>query len=295
MNDSIQFVTPGDHRPLVYEGETDADGRWTDGVLRTENGDVSFAVENRIPRFSPDAATFYDDEKSRNEVFRKGGIDPDTFIEEHWEHKLKRPLLPDEDEERYRRIAATVDPIVEIGSGPGGGLASRLLEFNPEAHVIMCDLSLWVLRKWQQFARRKGVWPNLRFAQFDATRIPIASDSVPVVTSVCGITSSSVAKTPKEVFRILQPGGTFHARESVGEARTTSESPPDALELLHERFDWFNIDLRALLIDAGFEQLDVRTMSREAFNPGEGSLADFGEKHKLEMHMQLFRIEAVKP
>ena len=83
MNDSIQFVTPGDHRPLVYEGETDTDGRWTDGILRTEDGDVSFPVEDGIPRFCPDAASFYDDEKSRHEVFRKNSIDPDRFIEQN--------------------------------------------------------------------------------------------------------------------------------------------------------------------------------------------------------------------
>lgn len=293
MSNPLQFVTPGAHRPLVYQGETHADGRWTDGVLRTEDGDASFPVEGGIPRFCPDAASFYDDEKSRNEVFLKNSIDPDRFIEEQWAEELARSLLPGEDEEWYRRIASTVGPIVEIAAGPGGGMTPRLLQLNPEASVVMNDVSFWLLREWQRLARREGIWPNVRFAQFDAARMPIASDSVPVVTSVCGIVCSSVTKTAKEVFRVLQPGGTFQARESVGEARTTSGSPPDALELLHEKYDWFDIDLRALLSDAGFERVDVHTLSREAL-PGDTGLAGFADKHGLELHTQLLRIEAVK-
>jgi len=289
----LQFVTPGDHRRLVYEGETDAGGRWTDGVLRTEAGDVSFPVEDGIPRFPGQVASGWDDEEARNDELRKGGVeDPDTLIEDNYEVDRTRF------EDMVRRILQADGPIVEIAVGPGGGVAPLLLDLKPDAHVVMNDLGLWPLREWQKLARRKGCWPNLCFAQFDATQMPIASDSVPTVASQSGITNVTPSRHTalQEVFRVLRPGGTFYGWEADIDVQTTPASPPDAMETFKKTFpDSLGFHFEPALHKIGFRVIEMHPTGRSRAIPGDSDLGDFAEQYKTDAYLVGYRIEAAKP
>jgi SAM-dependent methyltransferase len=293
MSNTLKFVTPGDHRPLVYEGETDADGRWTDGVLRTEDGDVSFPVEDGIPRFPGQVASGWDDEKVRNEELRKGGVeDPDRLIESNY--KADRSRF----EDTVRRILQADAPRVELAVGPGGGVTPLLLDLDPNAHVVMNDLGLWPLREWQKLARRKGCWPNLRFAQFDATHMPIASDSLLTVVSQNGITNVVPSRHAalQEVFRVLRPGGTFFGWEGDIDVQTTPESPPDAMETFRKTFlDSLGFHFESALHEIGFRVIEMHPTGRSRAIAGDSDLGDFAQQYKMDAHLVGYRIEAVKP
>ena len=293
MNSPIQFVTPSDHRKLVYEGKTDSSGRWTDGVLHTKDGDVSFPVEDGIPRFPSQVASGWDDEQVRNEELRKAGVeDPDTVIDRNY--KADRSKL----EDMVRRILQADEPIVEIAVGPGGGVAPLLLDLEPNARVVMNDLGLWPLREWQKLARRKGCWPNLRFAQFDATQMPIASNSVPTVVSQHGITNVTPSRHAalQEVFRVLRPGGTFYGWEGDVDVQPTAESPPDAMETFKKTFpDSLGFHFEPALHEIGFHVIEMQPTGRSRAIPGDSGLGDFAEQYKMDAHLVGYRIEAVKP
>jgi len=295
MSDPLQFVAPGDHRPLVYEGEIDAGGHWTDGVLRTENGDVSFPVEDGIPRFHLDNDG-WDDEELRNRDLRKAGVeDPDAIIERNWDGMTGSDWVR-KHEDQLRRVLETGGPIIEIAAGPGGGMTSMLLTLDPRASVVMNDIGLWPLRQWQRLARRKGCWPNLRFAQFDATRMPITSNSIPVVVSWGGISNVHRSdRALREVLRILRRGGRFFGIESQCSIQVTAQSLPEALDAFHAEFPSEKTDFQALLASIGFSPINVSYESERPVIPGEGGLADFAEKYKVDARLRFYRIEAVKP
>lgn len=289
----VQFVTPGDRRTLLYDGEKGADSHWSDGVLRTEEGDMSFPVEDGIPRFRSDNPSWWDDEKARARQFRKSGIDADTLAERNWSGNVKRHTS--KYESWLRPFLEIEGPIVEIGVGPGAGAAPIILKAKPDANIVINDLGCWPLREWQKLARRKGCWPNLRFAQFDATQMPIASNSVPAVVGWGVLFDVSIEKTPREVFRVLRPGGIFGLMEGLPEMQLTSESPPNAHDLFHEAFPFWNTDFKALLTDVGFRAVDVRRGRRRAIIPNEGGLADFADKYRVDMQIQFYLVQGEKP
>jgi ubiquinone/menaquinone biosynthesis C-methylase UbiE len=295
VGNQLQFVTPGDHRPLVYEGETDADGRWTDGVLCTEAGDVSFVVEDAIPRFCPDNPSRVDNEEVRTRCFRRMKTDPDTFVERICLESMERDTS--KHEEWLRPLLQIEGPIVEIGAGPGGGATSIILKAKPDADIVTNDLAFWHLHEWQKFARRQGCWPNLRFAQFDATRMPIASDSVPAVVGWRSLSSCSVdsEKVLREVFRVLRPGGIYSGLEPQIEIELTPESPPNAQELFREAFPSLSTDFGALLTRVGFLAVETRPAGREPVTSTKGKDAEFAERHKVDRYVQWRLIQGRKP
>ena len=296
MSNPIQFVTPDDHRTLVYEGETAADGRWTDGVLRTEKDDVSFPVEDGIPRFCPDGASLWDNKEKRNEDLRRAGVDdPDMLIERNWGNRVRSDSFG-RNKDLFCRALETGGPILEVAVGPGGGMAPMLLELDPQASIMMNDFGLWPLREWQRLARRTGCWPNVRFAQFDATRMPIASGSVSAVLSWGGVSNIYQRdQALREVLRILRPGGTLFGVDPQSRIQVTAHSLPGALDAFRAAFPSEGMEYPELLAEIGFDPVNVSDESERPIIPGEGGLADFAEKYKVDVKLQFYRIEAVKP
>lgn len=50
-----------------------------------------------------------------------------------------------------KRIASCDGIILEIGAGPGGGYMPYILKANPDATVIISDLSPTVVHEWKLF------------------------------------------------------------------------------------------------------------------------------------------------
>ena len=175
------FVVPGSDDRLRFEGETDPDGRWTDGSLQTDAGDVVFRVEGGIPRFHTGHGFGWDDDEARERQFKKMGVDPDRLIERNYDYMVNQWPEYDGYEKWIEKIAATDGPILELAVGPAGGLTPLILQKNPSAALVMSDIGFWPLRQWQLFAAREPRWPNLRFAQIDATDMPLREGSVAAV------------------------------------------------------------------------------------------------------------------
>ena len=283
----LRLVTPGDHRELFYEP---ASGGYS---LRTADGDACFPIEDEIPLFCPVPAVDEAFEKRVIQDLRGTELTVDSLIEQQWTN-TEHPT-PTDDVAGLREAMLLGGPILDVASGPGGGLAAFALRLDTNAEVVMNDISLWPLRRWQKLARRKGCWPNLRFAQFDARTMPLASNTVPVVVSRCGISETADGYAViSEIFRVLRPGGRFQAAESMPEIRGTANSVPGFREACRHRFQ-FVPDYGEALRDAGFESIRVNATGGRPIVPGEGALADFTEEFKVDVYLRECSLTATKP
>lgn len=63
-----------------------------------------------------------------------------------------------------KQIASCDGIILEIGAGPGGGYMPYILKANPDATVIVSDLSPTVVREWKLFLDKSLDSPNIYYA-----------------------------------------------------------------------------------------------------------------------------------
>ena len=61
-----------------------------------------------------------------------------------------------------KQIASCDGIILEIGAGPGGGYMPYILKENPDATIIISDLSPTVVREWKSFLDKSLDYPHRR-------------------------------------------------------------------------------------------------------------------------------------
>ena len=108
-----------------------------------------------------------------------------------------------------KQIAFCNGIILEIGVGPGGGYMPYVLKENPEATVIISDLSPTVVREWKSFLDKSLDSPNIYYSAFDFCNMPFEDNSIDIISDgrSIGNCEGIKAKAPKEAFRVLKPGG----------------------------------------------------------------------------------------
>ena len=86
-----------------------------------------------------------------------------------------------------KQIASCDGIILEIGAGPGGGYMPYILKANPDATVIISDLSPTVVREWKSFLDKSLDSPNIYYADFDFCNIPFKDNSIDIISDGGGI------------------------------------------------------------------------------------------------------------
>jgi len=157
-----------------------------------------------------------------------------------------------------KRITEHGGLILEIGAGPGGGFMPCILKTNPDAIVIVNDLSPTVVREWKHFLDRELDSPNIHYAAFDFCDIPFCDNGIDVVSDGGGIGNAegSKGKALKEVYRVLKPGGLLVTSTGFVTKETLTVLPEHAQkELMEKRPDVF-ADLYEQTVLAGFKKID---------------------------------------
>lgn len=163
-----------------------------------------------------------------------------------------------------RRIAENGGLILELGAGPGGGFVPYILRADPDASIIINDISPTVVQEWKKLLDKELDSPNLGYAAFDFCHIPFRDSCIDVVSDRAGIGNMATAKggigdkglALKEVYRILKPDGMLVTTVGFVTRETLAGLPEQAQKvLLEKRPDIFE-DLYEEAVLAGFRKID---------------------------------------
>ena len=163
-----------------------------------------------------------------------------------------------------RRIAETGGLILEIGAGPGGGFAPYILRANPDASIIISDMSPTVVREWKKYLDKELDSPNLGYAAFDFCQLPFRDGCIDVVSDHGGIVNAVTATGKignkgaalREAYRVLKPDGLLVTTAGFVTKDTLAALPEQVQKvLLEKRPDIFE-DLYEETALTGFRKID---------------------------------------
>lgn len=148
--------------------------------------------------------------------------------------------------------------VLDLGSGGGIDVLLSARRVGPTGFVYGLDMTDDMLELARENQRTAGI-ENVEFRKGEIENIPLPDASVDVIISNCVINlSADKPRVLAEAFRVLKPGGRFAVSDIV-----VRGSVPAALR--HSVELWIGCvagaleeaEYRELLVDAGFEQVDI--------------------------------------
>ncbi len=98
--------------------------------------------------------------------------------------------------------------VLDLASGTGD-LADRFSDLvGPDGLVLMTDINAAMLARGRDRMADRGHAGNLAYAQVDAEQLPLAEDSVDLVTIAFGLRNvTDKPRALEAMYRVLKPGG----------------------------------------------------------------------------------------
>lgn len=179
------------------------------------------------------------------------------WIEQNWKSSRENAYM---DRDRIGKQIASCDGIIlELGAGPGGGFMPYILKENPDAAIIISDLSPTVVREWKSFLDKALDSPNLYYAVFNFCHMPFKDNSIDVISDGGGIGNceeGTKAEALKEAFRVLKPDGKLITATGFVTKETLAALPEEAQRVLTEKRPDVFEDLYEDTVLAGFSKID---------------------------------------
>lgn len=156
--------------------------------------------------------------------------------------------------------------VLDLGSGGGIDVLLSAKRVGPSGFAYGLDMTDEMLQLAEQNKAKAGA-ENVKFLKGNIEDIPLPDNTVDVVISNCVINLSvDKAKTLREAFRVLKPGGRFAVSDVVVMGRLPEETRKDMEAYVGcvagalERDEY-----ETLLRDAGFESVEFQTTREYSF------------------------------
>jgi arsenite methyltransferase len=169
------------------------------------------------------------------------------------------------------------ETVLDLGSGGGIDVLLSAKRVGPTGKAYGLDMTDEMLALAEENRKKAGA-VNVTFLKGEIERIPLPDSSVDVIISNCVINlSADKAQVLREAFRVLKPGGRFAVSDVV-----VRGDLPDVVRRNMEL--WVGCvagalgerEYRALLADAGFEQIDLEVTREYALDDAAAFLEGSG-------------------
>ncbi len=227
---------------LSYEGSWDGDF-WDTGTLK--NNDVSYRIDKGITRFVAENMETWGDSKSvessLSSYLELNKMNIDDYVHSIFKayYDNEKALL--ENKSWIDEINYNDNHILEIACGPSGGLSPLILKQNPNAKIVMNDLSFFILNQWN-LIKKKYDFRNLYFSLFDLTNSPLKDKTFDIITSVLAFESTSnPSKAIQESYRMLKQDGILYSKNFEFTKNTIKQFTPNLFKAIKQNKEVANI------------------------------------------------------
>jgi len=201
-------------------------------------------------------AYFVSEKEPENNIEWVDGLISGNWVEKNWNEHYN--MKNDERVDIAKRISAMGGPILEIGTGPGGGFMSFVLDNDINADIIISDLSPTVVKEWKRLFDKNIKPANIKYAVLNTCDIPFKDETIKIVSGYAafGNIEGDKTKALKEIHRVLKKGGMYVSGDICITKEYVKSIPEKAYTVLMEKFPDIFIDYYKESIDAGFSKIE---------------------------------------
>lgn len=221
-----------------------------------EDSDSFIHLSNKEYEYDGIAYFVSKEEKMSNRTWANKMIS-EEWIPQNWEEC--RLIQNNIKSKIGNKISERGGKILEIGVGPGGGFMPYILTANPEASLIISDLSPTVIREWKKLLDKEFNSPNISYAVFNFCDIPFDNNSIDIISDGGGIGNTEdgdKGKALKEVYRVLKPGGVLVTSTGFVTKEFFARLPQQIQTVLMDKRPDIFVDLYEETVLAGFKKID---------------------------------------